>query len=135
MKLSIPFKENHHAMWKWLEENPWNEQGERFNTKRDWPGIKTIYEYELIYAFQNPAHFKSFQCFACQEAICRSNKKEGKPSDSDLIYNISCSEYCPCKKFRATICSALGSLFIKWIDAETRKERSHYAGLIKNAWR
>jgi len=40
--LSVPFKENHRAMWKWLEENPWNKEMETFRTKNDWPGIKTI---------------------------------------------------------------------------------------------
>jgi hypothetical protein len=60
MKLTIPNKENHYALWNWLANNPKAD-------KNKWPGFKTILKY-------NNKTIRS-HCFACESCL---NKKEDK---------------------------------------------------------
>lgn len=108
MKLSLPLKENHEALWNWLAENP--QEG-----KLDWPGRKTIFRNNLQQHLKDQLHFSFHTCFACQVAP----------------YN--CSK-CPVD-FGAIKCEYNGSYYRKWKDSHDPNERTKYARLIAKGWK
>jgi len=64
MKLSLPLRENHIALWTWLAENPKKD-------KENWPGFRTIKQRGL--------HLPMSLCFACEQCghlcgICPLNQ-------------------------------------------------------------
>ena len=51
MKISVPNKENHYALWNWLAEHP-------TKGKSNWPGFKTLSNLDAM---------PEITCFACIE--------------------------------------------------------------------
>jgi len=60
IKLSVPNKENHYAMWNWLAENP-------TESKYRWPGHETIYRLGARYDVKGR---NNSTCFLCMESGC-----------------------------------------------------------------
>ena len=111
MKLTIPLKENHEALWNWLADHPGK-------SKYDWPGKETIGKYNI--KLPHDFYFRVHTCFACQAT----------PVDDDVFV---CAK-CPVK-WGAKKCTYDGSIYQKWLKASTPKERTKYARLIAKGWK
>jgi hypothetical protein len=127
MKLRIPLKENHWALWNWLAKNP--VVGGRLTYKEDWPGPKTIRTHQTT--FPDDRHFYENNCFACQFVL---EKYGGWPEDGEDSVLPCSMRKCPVN-FGINPCIKLGSYFSNWTDASTIAKRSRWAMKIRDGWR
>jgi len=58
MKLIVPNKPNHYALWMWLHTHPVKRNG-RLTEKKDWPGFRTMKRLKI--------YIPESYCFACEE--------------------------------------------------------------------
>ncbi len=115
MKLSLPLKENHEALWNWLAENP-------HAGKFDWPGFTTIVNKKALKSsLPKREHFLFHCCFACQSV----------PWTEDGSLN--CGE-CPVE-WGEDFCGNYGALYMCWQLAKNTEEKTKYARLIAKGWK
>ena len=79
------------------------------------------------HAFKGKMYHPQNTCFACEEAMKRMKKEIG------YIQSYIC-KYCPIiwKRGENSSCSDLDSPYIKWMQADTKEERQHWAGIIRD---